>query len=138
MRKKGLRMRTARGSEYDGVYDGDDADVNDVADADYEENEGDGEDYGDVVDDGDVYEACYVDFDARVDVEDAGPEEAGDEGADNDDVDDRREDADADGDVHEVDSEDDDADDAEFHNASMIILRMSMPIIGTLLLTVVY
>ena len=37
MRKKGLRMRTARASEYDGVYDGDDADVNYVADADYEE-----------------------------------------------------------------------------------------------------
>ena len=33
---------------------------------------------------------------------------------------------------------DDDADDAEFHNASMIIMRMSMPMVGTLLLTVVY
>ena len=99
--------------------------------------EGDGEDYADVVDDGDVCEACYVGLDARVDVEDAGTDEAGDEGEDNDDDDDRGEIADADGAVQGVDGEDADAEDDEADNASMIIRRMSLPMIRKLLLTVV-
>ena len=91
-----------------------------------------------MVDDGDVYEACYVDCDARVDVEDAGPDEAGDDGADNDDDDDRGELADAAEDVYEVDGEDADAEEDEVDNASMLIRRTSVPMIRTLFLSVVY
>ena len=71
-------------------------------------------------------------------MEDAGPDEAGDDGADNDDDDDRGELADAAEDVYEVDGEDADAEEDVVDNASMLIRRTSVPMIRTLFLSVVY
>ena len=78
--REAAEIEDGKGAEYDGDYNGHDADVTDAEHSGYEDIEGDGEDYADVVDDGDVCEACYVGLDARVDVEDAGADEAGDEG----------------------------------------------------------